>query len=137
MEKFIVFGILTIPLIIVSWRTLFNLKTHGFYRFFAWEGILWLAVNNYKFWFNYPFSLKQIFSWIFLFYSLVLLIIGIIQLLKFGKPHKSRNEKALFNMEKTTKLVDEGIFKFIRHPIYGSLIFLACGILFKNINTYE
>ncbi|MCL5990880.1 MAG: DUF1295 domain-containing protein [Bacteroidetes bacterium] len=134
MEKFLVFGILTIPIVIISWRTLFNIKTHGFYRFFAWEGILWLAINNYKYWFDYPLSLLQIFSWILLSYSLLLLILGILQLIKFGKPHESRNEKALFNIEKTTILVDEGIFKYIRHPIYGSLIFLTWGIFFKSTN---
>jgi len=134
MEKFIAFGIITIPLVIVSWRTLFNVKSHGFYRFFAWECILWLAINNSKFWFDNPFSLKQIISWIFLLNSLYLLILGLLQLIKFGKPQNSRDEKALFNMEKTTKLVEEGIFKYIRHRIYGSLLFLTWGIIFKNTN---
>lgn len=134
MGKFIAFGVLTIPLVIVSWRTLFNVKTHGFYRFFAWECILWLAINNYKYWFEKPFGLVQIFSWLLLTYSLILLIFGIVHLKKFGKPHKSRNEKPLYNLEKTTNLVDKGIFKYIRHPIYGSLLFLTWGIIFKSIN---
>ncbi|MBI5324043.1 MAG: isoprenylcysteine carboxylmethyltransferase family protein [Ignavibacteriae bacterium] len=132
MTKLIVFIILSIPLVIVSWRTLFKIKTHGFFRFFAWECILWLLINNYIFWFENPFGLKQILSWLLLFYSLILLITGILQLIKFGKPHKSRNEKQLFNMEKTTLLVVNGIYKYIRHPIYGSLIFLTWGIYLKN-----
>ncbi|TAL71080.1 MAG: isoprenylcysteine carboxylmethyltransferase family protein [Bacteroidetes bacterium] len=134
MDLLIFFLIFSIPIVIISWRTIFNINTHGFYRFFAWESILWLAINNYRFWFDNPFGLKQIISWIFLFYSAGLIFLGIFHLIKFGKPNKSRDEKQLFNMEKTTKLVDNGIFKFIRHPIYGSLIFLTWGICFKNLD---
>ncbi len=36
MEKLILFGILSIPVIFISWHTLFNVKSHGFYRFFSW-----------------------------------------------------------------------------------------------------
>src|SRR3989339_240414 len=105
MEKFIVFGILTIPNVIVSRRILFNVKAHGFYRFLAWECILWLAINNYKFWFNNPFSLKQILSWLLLCYSLMLFVPGTILLIKIGKPHESRVDKVLYKIEKTTKNV--------------------------------
>lgn len=134
MEKLLIFLLLSVPLIIISWRTLFNIKTHGFYRFFGWECILWLLINNYKFWFINPFGLKQIISWLFLMYSGILILFGIYQLIKLGKPLESRDEKQLFNMEKTTKLVDDGIYKYIRHPIYGSLIFLTWGIYLKNLD---
>jgi hypothetical protein len=49
----ILFGILSLPVIIISWRTLFNIKSHGFYRFIGWECIIWLFVHNYTFWFDY------------------------------------------------------------------------------------
>jgi protein-S-isoprenylcysteine O-methyltransferase Ste14 len=132
MGKFIVFGIFSIPLVIVSWQTLFNIRSHGFYRFFSWECILWLIVNNYRYWFDNPFSIKQIFSWVFLFYSLFLVIIGIKLIKRVGKSQKNRDDDTLYQFEKTTELIETGIYKYIRHPLYGSLLFLTWGIYFKN-----
>ena len=51
---------------------------------------------------------------------------------RIGKPDKKRNTKNLYQFEQTTELVDKGIFKYIRHPLYSSLIFLTWGI-FKRI----
>ncbi|HEY5533893.1 MAG TPA: methyltransferase [Ignavibacteria bacterium] len=132
MEKLIVFGILSLPLIIISWRTLFNIKSHGFYRFFSEECIIWLLINNCKFWFDNPFSVKQIFSWVFLIFSVYLVITGVILMKKTGKQVKNRYEKTLYQFEKTSELIDKGIFKYIRHPLYSSLLFLTWGIFLKN-----
>lgn len=135
MVRLIVFGILSLAVIFISWRTLFNVKSHGFFRFFSWECILWLFVSNYSFWFDNPFSIKQIFSWILLFVSVYLIIAGGIRLIKFGKPGKNRDEKTLYQFEKTTELVDTGIYKYIRHPLYASLLYLTWGI-FLNIQPF-
>jgi protein-S-isoprenylcysteine O-methyltransferase Ste14 len=132
MEKYLVFGILSLPIVILSWRTLFKVRSHGFYRFFSWECIVWLLASNYKFWFDNPFCIRQVFSWVFLFIGAYLVIAGAILLKKAGKPVESRNEEALFEFEKTSELVDTGIFKYIRHPLYSSLIFLTWGIFLKN-----
>ncbi|MBK7096881.1 MAG: isoprenylcysteine carboxylmethyltransferase family protein [Saprospiraceae bacterium] len=51
---------------------------------------------------------------------------------KMGKPKSDRNEKSLYKFEKTTELIEQGIFKYIRHPLYSSLIFLTWGILLKS-----
>ena len=128
----IIFGILSLPLIIISWRTLFNVKSHGFYRFISWECIIWLFANNYKYWFEDPFKLNQIFAWILLIISAFLVIMGVMQMKKLGKASKSRDEDTLYQFEKTTELIDVGIFKYIRHPLYSSLIFLTWGIYLKN-----
>ena len=133
MGNLIVFGILSIPILLLSWRTLFNPGSHGFYRFFGWECIAWLLASNYRFWFENAFSVRQIFSWIFLFFGAYLVIAGVIWLKKAGKPSKTRQEEALFEFEKTSELVDTGIFKTIRHPLYSSLIFLTWGIFLKNV----
>lgn len=133
MEKYVIFGILSILIIGISWRTLFNFKSHGFYRFISWECIAWLFASNYKYWFENAFSLNQIFSWIFLIISGYLIIIGVILMKRIGKPDKNRNTKNLHQFEQTTELVDKGIFKYIRHPLYSSLIFLTWGIFFKNL----
>jgi len=91
-------------------------------------------VSDYKFWFDEPFSLKQILSWVLLFGSAYLVLAGVMRLKKEGKPIKERNEKALYDFEKTTSLVDSGIFKYIRHPLYSSLIFFTWGVFLKNTN---
>ena len=136
MEKLIIFGILSLPIIVVSWHSLFNIKTHGFYRFFSWECILWLLVSNYKFWFIDPFSFHQILSWIFLFFASYLVIAGAIKLRKAKKATIDRNEDTLYQFEKTAELIDTGIFKFIRHPLYSSLLFLTWGICLKNLSFF-
>jgi len=136
MERIIIFVILSIPIIMVSWRTLFNIKSHGFYRFFSWECIVWLFATNYKYWFDNPFTIEQIFSWTFLIISGYLIIVGVILMKKIGKPDKKRTQKTLYQFEQTTELVEKGIFKYIRHPLYSSLLFLTWGIFLKN-PTFE
>jgi protein-S-isoprenylcysteine O-methyltransferase Ste14 len=133
MGNLLLFGILSLPLILISWRTIFNARSHGFYRFFSWECIIWLLVSNYKFWFKDPFSIQQIVSWIFLFWSSYVVIAGVLLLKKTGNPRKERNDRMLFEFEKTLELVDHGIFRYIRHPLYSSLLFLTWGILLKNV----
>lgn len=133
MDKIIIFLTLSVPIIIISWRTLFNIKNHGFYRFFSWECIIWLLATNYKYWFENPFSINQIFSWILLVISGYLVVIGVILIKKIGKPKTDPNEKTLYQIEQTTDLIDTGIYKYIRHPLYSSLLFLTWGILLKNI----
>jgi protein-S-isoprenylcysteine O-methyltransferase Ste14 len=131
MGKIVIFVILSIPITIISWRSLLNIKNHGFYRFFSWECILWLFVSNYKYWFDNPFSIKQIFSWTFLIASIYLICAGVFLIKKIGNPEKNRNDKTLYQFEKTTKLIDKGIFSYIRHPLYSSLLFLTWGIFLK------
>ncbi len=134
MGKLIFFGILSIPVILVSWRTLFNFKRHGFYRFFSWECIIWLFVSNYKYWFVNPCQISQIIAWICLLISAYLIIAGIIQIKKFGKQINNRDDNALYKFEKTSNLVNSGIYKYIRHPLYSSLLFLTWGIFLKNMD---
>ena len=132
MEKLIVFGILSLPVILISWRTLFSIRSHGFYRFFSWECILWLLVSNFSYWFENPLGISQIISWVFLFYSIYLVLAGTLLLKKAAKAEKTRNDEKLFSFEKTTELIDHGIFKYVRHPLYSSLLFLTWGIFLKN-----
>jgi protein-S-isoprenylcysteine O-methyltransferase Ste14 len=132
MERIIIFSILSLPIIVISWKTIFHIKSHGFYRFFGWECLVWLLASNYRYWFDDFLSINQIFSWIFLLMSGYLIVIGIIFMVKIGKPSKERNDKKLFQFEQTTELVDQGIFKYIRHPLYSSMIFLTWGIYLKN-----
>jgi len=88
--------------------------------------------SNYKYWFVNPFGIHQIISWVILISTAYLVIAGIIIMKTKGKAHKSRDDKNLYGFEKTTQLIDTGVFRYIRHPLYASLIFLTWGIFLKN-----
>lgn len=132
MEKLLIFGFGSVIVLIISWRSIFNFKSHGFFRFLSWECILWLIAYNYSYWFRDPFAIRQIISWIFLIWSGILVVVGAIQIKRFGRSGESRTDKELYRIERTTVLVDSGIYKYIRHPLYASLLFLAWGIFLKQ-----
>jgi protein-S-isoprenylcysteine O-methyltransferase Ste14 len=98
--------------------------SHGYYRFFAWECIWGLFLIDVTKWFVNPFDWYQIISWILLFTSLIPLFTGVIMLRHIGKPTDA--------LEATTRLVRSGIYRYIRHPLYASLLYLAWGIFFKS-----
>lgn len=126
------FLILSIPLILLSWKSLKRKRSHGFYRFFSWEAILVLFIFKVEFWFYNPLSINQIFSWILLFSSVWFVLAGIITLKKKGKQQNIRQDENLYAFEKTSELVTEGIYKYIRHPLYSSLLILTWGIYLKQ-----
>jgi len=135
--ELIAFGILRVIIIAFSWHVLFNVKAHGFYRFLAWECMAWLAVNNYKYWFDNAFSVYQIISWLLLLYASFLIIVGVILMKTKGKADTSREDNSLYAFERTTELIETGLYKYIRHPLYGSLVFLTWGIYFKNVASVQ
>ena len=132
MTTLILFGFLSVLITLISWRTLFNTKSHGFYRFFSWECMAWLMASNYMFWFTDPLSFNQVLSWLLLLYAFYLVIAGMILIKKIGKPNPVRDEKNLFGFEKTTELIDTGVFKRIRHPLYASLIVVTWAVYLKH-----
>ena len=132
--KVTLFVLGTIGIVWVSRSSLRNVQYHGFYRFFAWETILILFLMNMNYWFVDPFSLRQIISWLFLIVSLVLIYQGVQLFREKGKPDQERNDPALVGIEKTTELVTTGVYDYIRHPFYSSLLFLGWGILLKNVS---
>jgi protein-S-isoprenylcysteine O-methyltransferase Ste14 len=132
MVLWILFGIVSVITTAISWKSLHNPHSHGFYRFFAWEAILALFLLNAKFWFDKPFVWNQMIAWSLLVLSLIPLALGIHSLRTLGKPVKQREgDPSLLAFEKTTKLVTSGIYRYIRHPLYSSLLLLALGIFFK------
>jgi protein-S-isoprenylcysteine O-methyltransferase Ste14 len=131
--KLILFIIVTCGLLYVSRKSLRDTTSHGFYRFFAWESILVLLLINMSVWFYDPFSLQQIVSWLFLIGSLILLSQGIHQLRSLGNSSNNRQDGTLYAFERTTTLVTSGIYHYIRHPLYASLLYLAWGTLLKDI----
>lgn len=112
-------------------------RSHGFYRFFAWEIILLLFFLKIPVWFNTPLTWFQLISWFLLIICCVPVILGARLLKQAGKPPAGdsppqRQEEPLFEFERTTSLVTGGIYKFIRHPLYSSLLLLAWGVFFKQ-----
>lgn len=135
MENWLIFAAVSLAFISISWKSLRNPRSHGFFRFFAWETILVLFLVNMKFWFYKPFAWNQIIAWFLLCASLIPLAFGVRSLRAKGKPGGQREgDSTLMAFEKTTTLVTSGVYRYIRHPLYCSLLLLAWGILFKSIS---
>ena len=123
----------TVFLLVLSWRALGNPRSHGFYRFFAFEACLILVVLNIPFWFQNPLSLYHIISWILLITSITMVLLGTLMLKKLGQQKARENSPETYRFENTSVLVKGGIYRFIRHPMYSSLLFLAWGAWLKQI----
>ncbi|MBL8432577.1 MAG: isoprenylcysteine carboxylmethyltransferase family protein, partial [Dechloromonas sp.] len=104
---------------------------HGFYRFFVWEAILGLIVLNRQPWGEQPSSVHQGISWVLMLVSIFLVIRGHGALRRQGAASEARADGTLYAFEKTTALVTTGIFRYIRHPMYASLLALAWGVYFQ------
>ena len=130
--EIIVFVLASIGLVFISRRSLLRPRSHGFYRFFAWEFILALILLKLDVWFLAPASPHQLVSWVLLLASLIPLVFGIRSLVTHGKPVRQREgEGQLLAFEKTSELVTTGIYRYIRHPLYSSLLLLTWGAFFK------
>ena len=132
MGSIILFGLFSTLLVYVSRKSLRRLRSHGFYRFFAWELILALVLLNFPHWVEDPLSPRQIISWLFLLVSIFLVVHGVRLLRIVGKPNENRPDTELLAFEKTTNLVTVGAYKYIRHPLYSSLLFLVWGVFLKH-----
>ena len=130
--KLAIFVIASVWLAYVSRTSLRVPGSHGFYRFFAWECMLALFFLVVYRWFRNPFSALQLISWLLMFVSGFLVLHGVYLLRRLGRPTKQRQDSSLLGFEKTTTLVTEGAYRYIRHPLYSSLLFLTWGIFFKD-----
>ena len=132
MYSWIAFLAASMVIIYISRHSLFKPRSHGFYRFFAWECIAGLFALNIQYWFRTPLAWHQIISWILLVASIVSLVLGVRSLVTGGKPVEEREgDPNLLAFEKTTKVVTSGNYRYIRHPLYSSLLLLTWGIFFK------
>lgn len=124
--KLIIFVIASAGIIFISRASLRVPHCHGFFRFFTFESILVLILLNTEYWFAEPFSVTHIVSWLLLFFSLFLAAHGFYLLRVIGKPaRESRPTTANFRFENTATLITVGPYKYIRHPLYCSLLLLA------------
>jgi protein-S-isoprenylcysteine O-methyltransferase Ste14 len=130
--KVLVFVLATIGLAWLTRASLLNIRSHGFHRFFAFEAILLLVLLNLPHWFHEPFRIHQLVSWLLLVTSAVMAIDGVRLLRIVGKPDRRRSDPSLLGFERTTELVTVGTYRYIRHPLYSSLLFGVWGVFFKN-----
>jgi protein-S-isoprenylcysteine O-methyltransferase Ste14 len=122
--KWSIFAAASLVLLALSWRSLRDRRSHGFYRFFAWVAILALITLNAESWFQEPLAPHQLIAWVLLIASLVLVVHSFWLLRVVGKP--------LGPVENTTRLVAVGAYRYIRHPLYASLLLLGWGTFFKH-----
>jgi protein-S-isoprenylcysteine O-methyltransferase Ste14 len=126
--EIVILIILSVMITWFSWQiSLKDKRYHGIFRFFSFESILLLVMLNYPVWFHDYLSYRQVSSWILLILSLVIALTGFNLLKTRGK--------AIDNFENTTTLVTSGMYKFIRHPMYLSLLLLGTGVMLKDIST--
>ncbi len=130
-------------LVYVSRRPLRAPGSHGFYRFLAWEGILALVALDLPVWFRDPFSPAQLASWALLTGAALLVLHAVPLLRRFGRsgsrpPVVDRTDAtaANYRFENTSQLVQVGAYRFIRHPMYASLLYLAWGVYLKRPESW-
>jgi protein-S-isoprenylcysteine O-methyltransferase Ste14 len=108
-------------------------RSHGFYRFFAWECILGLIWINLPVWGDDPLTPRKLVALVLFITSIWLPLHAFVLLRRFGHPsEEARKDDALIGFEKTTSLVTVGAFRFIRHPMYTALICLTWGIFLQR-----
>jgi protein-S-isoprenylcysteine O-methyltransferase Ste14 len=130
----VVFAAGSISIIWLSRRSLLYPSSHGFPRFFALEAILALVVLSAPHWFADPFGPQQLVSWLLLVVSVILVVWGVVLLRRFGRSRPTTEESPVFEWENTESLVTTGVYRYIRHPMYSSLLFLAWGALLKSVS---
>ncbi len=130
---YLVVGAGTAGILALTWKSLKSWKLHGFFRFFAFEAIFVLVAMNLDVWFLAPLKAYQIVSWVFLVSSTVMAIHGFYLLNVVGRPSDGSQETGLLKIEQTTTLVTVGAYRYIRHPLYCSLLLLTWGVFLKNM----
>ena len=130
--QLIVLILSSLILITISWRSLRKIEHHGFYRFLVWELIIIQVTLQLPIWFVDPWRWNQLISWMLLLISVYFVSAGFYFLYRYGGKRKYRIQSPNYSFENTTQLVTRGIYSYIRHPLYSSLLFGVWGIFFKS-----
>ena len=125
MLRIAIFAAASAAFLHLSRRSLKDSRSHGFYRFFAFELLSALILLNVPVWFRDPFSPRQMASWALGAASIGLAIEGFRLLRTVGKPLPATAPRTNLAFENTSTLVTIGAYRFIRHPMYGSLMALV------------
>lgn len=114
-------------LIVIYFRSaLRSVRSHGFYVFFGFESLLALIFLNIEFWSSHNVSWLGILNHVLMAAAAFIALSSFYGLKKHGKPEEG--------WEETTVLITQGIFKYIRHPLYSSLMLASLGVLLKHFS---
>lgn len=126
--RLLLFALLTTGAIALSWHAWRTHQAYGLFRFFAFEALILLIVWNAMRWFLDPLSVKQIISWALFFASLALAVHGFYLLRIVGRAQRR-------GIEETQSIVEIGAYRYIRHPLYTSLLLFGWGVFFKGVDV--
>jgi protein-S-isoprenylcysteine O-methyltransferase Ste14 len=107
-----------------AWRAR---QTYGLSHFLAFECLAALIVRNLDRWFQEPFSFPQVVSWITFVTAMVLAAHGLHLLRTVGRARARI-------MEDTQTVVAAGAYRYIRHPLYTSLVLFDWGVFLKGLD---
>jgi protein-S-isoprenylcysteine O-methyltransferase Ste14 len=111
----------------LSRNSLRDRHSYGYYRFFTFEFILLLVVTNLRVWFNDILSPLQLVSWMSLLGSLYL-VISAFNMIGLSKAT---------GVDDSGEVIDKGIYRKVRHPLYSSLLFFALGVYLKEPSLFS
>ncbi len=134
MIRALLFALGSLFFLYISRRSLLNPRSHGFYRFFVFEGLLGLVLLNHPHWFLNPFSPLHLLSWLLLLISITFIIQSLLLIKRRGGHADREDMPENHAFENTVNVVTVGLYRYIRHPMYSSLLFLAWGALFKQVS---
>ena len=134
MSRLLLFCLASLGITMLSRRSLREARSHGFYRFFAFEALAGLILLNAPRWFRRPLIPRQILSWLALVASGALAVHGFYLLRVVGRPREGEGDEdtLIHGFEDTSELVRVGAYKYIRHPLYASLLLLGVGAFLKD-----
>ncbi len=131
LTRLLIFLTATVVLLFVSRGALRNPRVHGFYRFFAFEGVVGLMLLNGA-WgpTNSPPWLMGV-GQLLIVISILFVALAYLQLRRSGGFRERRATPENLPFENTARLVTGGIYRLIRHPMYSSLLLLAWAMFLR------
>lgn len=123
--KIAIVGIGSVLILAASLPSLQARWPHAAPRTLAFLLVLAVAASNAGDGLRDPLSPAQLVSWLLLAASIPLAIYPLVLLRVHGRPRG--------NIDYTMRLVDRGIYRLIRHPLYLSLILVAVGSFLKRM----
>lgn len=114
-----------------SRRALQYPRAHGFYRFFVFEGVLALLLLHGAWGPTMAPAWLKVLAQLALALSFLLVMLGFFELKRHGAAKARKHEPANMAFENTSRLVTTGVYRYIRHPMYCSLLLLVWGLLME------
>ena len=82
---------------------------------------------------NHLGGILHLFSWFLLLVSIFFVIQSVLMLKQRGGYAQRAEMPANYSFENTVRVVEEGLYRYIRHPMYSSLLFLGWGAFLKHV----